>query len=80
MNFLGNASNLEEQGGNEEDLASGIDRSIGISEGDGACEPFGGDFVFSHEAPIDAGDIGSAIYFSDGVDDSKGLFIGEEGD
>ena len=80
MNFLGNAPNLKEQRGNEEDLASGIDRSIGVSERDGVCESFSGDFVFSHKAPIDAGDICSTVYFCSGVDNSKGLFIREEGD
>ena len=80
MNFLGDAPNLEEQRGDKEDLASGIDRFIGVSEGDGVCESFGGDFVLSHKAPIDAGDICSTVYFCSGVDDSKGLFIREEGD
>ena len=80
MNFLSDAPYLEEQRGNKEDLASGIDRSVSVSERDGARESFGGDFVLSYKAPINAGDISSAIYFSGGVDDSKGLFIGEERD
>ena len=80
MNLLGNAPYFEKQRGKKKNLASGIDRSIGIPERDGACKSFGGKHVLSHKAPINAGDVSSAIYFSDGVDNSKGLFIGEEGD
>ena len=80
MNFLSDAPNLEEQRGDKEDLASGIDKSISISEGDGVCELFSGDLVLSHKAPIDAGDICSTVYFCSGVDNSKSLFIREEED
>ena len=65
----------KKRGGNEEDFSFGIYGTISVSKTDRFRESFGGDAVLSDKSPIDAGDVGSGVYLSVCVDDSKGLFI-----
>ena len=79
MDLLGDFSYSEEQGGSEKYPSFGIGRTISVLQDNWLSQSFSRDTILSNESKINAGDISSAIYFGSGVDDSKGLFIGEKG-